>query len=150
MSPFIKEGDHILVEPVAQERLRFGDVVVFGSPGSYVIHRVVGRRRYGDRLYLQEKGDANLQATLIPAALVIGRVRAVRRGARTMDLTGGRGRALQWALGANSRAGLGLWRTVERVLARTGREAGHAVTIRVCRKLCSLAPALLLGPLNFR
>ncbi len=99
MSPLVRANDRVLIERVEPERVRFGDVIFFRSSGQWVIHRVVGKQRHRGNLAFLEKGDLNPSSGLVSAEHVLGRVSAVQRNGRTLNLLSGRGRALQLALG---------------------------------------------------
>jgi signal peptidase I len=113
MGPFLRSGDRILAERVTVDQLRFGDIAVFTRTGQLVTHRILSVRRRPGRAIWREKGDANLEATLIPAASILGRVVEVESPWGSMHLIAGRGRALQIALAIYSRLCDSLWRLVK-------------------------------------
>jgi hypothetical protein len=78
-----------------------------------VTHRVLGKRRQKDRYYFLEKGDALLQASLIPADRIIGRVNAVKRQARPSSTVSFAGRILQLMLASISYISLRVWIVLE-------------------------------------
>jgi signal peptidase I len=60
MSPYLAEGDALVLQRVAPSSLREGDVVLLRLEGRPVVHRVVGIARAEDgRLSVVTKGDAN-------------------------------------------------------------------------------------------
>ena len=85
MSPFIKDGDTVVVSPLSAGRPGFGDVVAFTHPatGKLVVHRVVGRRG-PDCL---AKGDSNSGTDgWVPRKCLLGRVTAAERQGRPAPL----------------------------------------------------------------
>ena len=79
MVPTIRDGDWLFVDHL--QSVRAGDVAVIDRSGSVVVHRVISRR-----LGL-EMGDACPRGGRFEAAGVRGRVVAVARGDRTIDMT---------------------------------------------------------------
>lgn len=55
MWPILNQGDLVLIEGVAKEDIKVGDVIVWKNPQGFTIHRVV---RLGEDT-LVTKGDAN-------------------------------------------------------------------------------------------
>jgi signal peptidase I len=81
MRPFIKDGDILLVEPVREDRIRVGDIVLFGDrKGAVLAHRVIRIDQRGESIQFLVSGDAN-RATdgLIPLEHVMGRVVSLER-----------------------------------------------------------------------
>ena len=118
MSPLIRPHDHVLIERVHPDQVRFGDVIMFASAEERVIHRVVGKKRCLGELTFLEKGDLNPSIGLVPAHHVLGRVSLVWRGGCSLDLLSGRGRAVQIALAVCSMAPLVTKESVKQVLGR--------------------------------
>ena len=98
MYPTIKIGDQVLVEKVRPDEVRFGDIIVFRQNRRLVIHRVIGKSEHGGQFHFLEKGDANLQSSLVSAEDIIGKVIIIRSQARTLNTTSGVGRLLQLIL----------------------------------------------------
>jgi hypothetical protein len=111
MSPFIRSGDTLEVEPLAST-VRFGDVVAVAIEGRLLVHRVVSFRGHPLRI----RGDvAPHDDPSVPPTGILGRVALVVRGERRVRFGLGLERiAVAWA----SRMG------VLRVLARL-RERRH-------------------------
>ncbi|GMQ77047.1 MAG: hypothetical protein BMS9Abin01_2356 [Gammaproteobacteria bacterium] len=90
MAPWLRDHDHVVVEPLHGKQARFGDLVLFrNARGALVLHRVV--RRWRDsrgRHRLQTRGDANIRLDpSIDHARVLGRVRRTERmGRGSIDL----------------------------------------------------------------
>ncbi|MCX8025161.1 MAG: signal peptidase I [Thermanaerothrix sp.] len=59
MKPTLVAGDLVIVQPVAPEAIRIGDIIQFRLPGGSVVHRVVETRRENGRLILITQGDNN-------------------------------------------------------------------------------------------
>ena len=78
MEPLIPAGSQLLVEFGAISE-RVGDIILFRRASGAVAHRVVGRRRIGDRQLLVAKGDGEALADPpFPPDDVLGVVREVR------------------------------------------------------------------------
>jgi hypothetical protein len=94
MSPFIKNSDIVTVFPISDHMPRLGDAVVFINPDTeeLIIHRVVGKR---DNFHFFIKGD-NLPTVenLVPKTQILGNVKRVERGGRTVALGLGPEKAL--------------------------------------------------------
>jgi hypothetical protein len=78
MSPMIREGDTLIIQH-GSDGIRVGDVVVFGSPGSFHVHRVLGiKGGDGSETFLL-KGDQNpMYNNPVPMAEILGKVIEVR------------------------------------------------------------------------
>jgi hypothetical protein len=84
MEPLVREGDRLLVRGVETDRLRVGDIVVFGRP--FTCHRLVALFRRNGEPFGLEQGDAHGGGTAIPLRLVVGRVEVIERGAHQVSL----------------------------------------------------------------
>jgi hypothetical protein len=92
MVPLVRDGDVVLVRPVEPRLVGVGDVVLCtlggGQPERVVVHRVVGRRaaRCGPLFMVQGDRVAQPDGT-VAAAQVLGRVAAIERAGREIDLS---------------------------------------------------------------
>ncbi len=90
MSPFLRDGDLVAIEPLAAGEGRVGDVVAFSAGGdeTVVVHRVVRIVDGG----LVTRGDSTRAEDLgvVTAGRLIGRVVVARRGGRVFAVPGGR------------------------------------------------------------
>jgi signal peptidase len=80
MQPAIPLGSLVVLEPVADEEIRPGDMVTIRADnGVLVTHRVTRSLELADGRFLEVKGDANAtpDPNLIPVRAVQGRVGAV-------------------------------------------------------------------------
>lgn len=84
MRPFIKPGDYVEIQPFDAPKVGVGDIVCFGKP--VTCHRVIRKTRKNNRLYVIEKGDNQLTGTHVPAGEISGRVAAIRKGDRTLNI----------------------------------------------------------------
>ena len=107
MRPLIPANNRVLVERIGPDQVRFGDIALFRSDKHLVIHRVLGKRHGQGELAFLQKGDYNAEAGFIPAAAILGRVRAVERNDTEVNLLSGRWRTIQVALACYSLATLG-------------------------------------------
>jgi signal peptidase I len=90
MQPAIGEGEMITVEPVSVEDVRSGDIVFYRTQKCVIAHRVEKIKRDSGRVtVLVLRGDTceHLDAPVLPSQ-VLGRVVAVDRGGRQIDLVG--------------------------------------------------------------
>jgi signal peptidase I len=71
MSPFIRDGDTILITPI-QGKLRTGDIVLIkAEDGKVLLHRVVRKDKAG----LITRGDSNMEIDgTFPESQIVGRV----------------------------------------------------------------------------
>jgi hypothetical protein len=60
MTPLIRAGDLMRIQPASAAEVHCGDIVVFLRNGRLMAHRVMEIRHFGRRLELLTKGDANL------------------------------------------------------------------------------------------
>ena len=110
MSPLIRSGDVVTIEPLSGRRPAFGEVVALAPEGRLRIHRVVG----WDRGRVVSRGDVAPEAD--PAMSVddvLGRVTRVERRGREVRLGLGIER---WPIAWLSR--VGLWRGLARLRER--------------------------------
>lgn len=83
MLPLLRDGDRVELLPLAPERLRRGDLLVFRQGEHLVVHRLVARR---GGCWIA-RGDNLPQADPpIPRAAILGRVRRVDGAAGLLDL----------------------------------------------------------------
>jgi len=80
MSPVLRTGDTIYVEPVMAERVSVGDILVYKTEGTMVAHRLVRILRSNDKCMFLTKGDTFPHVdTPLREADLIGRVYAVEK-----------------------------------------------------------------------
>jgi hypothetical protein len=83
MSPVIRDGDVVTIEPCTGERLRPGDVALYSTPRGLTLHRVLRRRA----ALLTVRGDAlDSQGEFVSASAVLGRLASVCRAGRRVSL----------------------------------------------------------------
>ncbi len=102
MTPFIRDGDLIEVEPVSAEDVALGDVLfLHDARGNLMVHRAIGRLQDADGVRILPKGDALTQPdAAVDADQILGRVVALEGRGRRIELRTGRRRLLGrvWAL----------------------------------------------------
>ncbi len=82
MSPFIREGDILTVDPAHPRELVRGDVVLYRSAGGRAVaHRLLGRR--GGRLLIRGDADAG-ECERVRPEKILGIVVQVERGGRKL------------------------------------------------------------------
>lgn len=88
MRPAIEDGDIITVEPVAEDRFKPGDIILYHSlRDTAVIHRVVRIDRSHSELVVITRGDASTQNDMpVPFHRVLGRVQLVERAGERVDI----------------------------------------------------------------
>ena len=87
MRPFVVTGDIVTVEPTGARELRVGDVVLFQSGQLAVVHRMLYQYVRGGVVYLLTKGDAvPAPDQPVPQTRILGRVCAIERHGRRIDL----------------------------------------------------------------
>jgi len=83
MSPFIRSGDVVTIEPLSGRRPALGEVVALAPGGHLLVHRLVG----WDRGQALCRGDAAAGADPpAPPDDLLGRVTRVERGGRRVRL----------------------------------------------------------------
>jgi len=115
MAPLIERGDLVLVQRANLEDLRRGDLLLVEQAGDFLVHRLVatprwrGARSCGpDTHRVRTKGDNASYADLpLPPQDVLGRVVAVEKGGKIIELDRG-----QWPL-VNRLLGLLGWGEVQ-------------------------------------
>jgi signal peptidase I len=88
MRPTIEDGDVITIEPVAEDRIAPGDIILYQSRyDTAVIHRVVRVERSLPERTVVTRGDAAAQTDVpVPFNKVLGRVRLVERAGAPVKL----------------------------------------------------------------
>lgn len=77
MSPFIKSGDILVVEP--DKTICIGDVVLYKRDECFAAHRVVGRKKIQKDSFFLTKGDAlRSYDSLVSPSEVLGKVVTVK------------------------------------------------------------------------
>jgi signal peptidase I len=81
MSPAIEDGDVITVEPVDEDPVKQGDIVLYHSRfDTAVIHRVIRLERLSSERCIVTRGDAASHNDVpVPLHRILGRVRRVER-----------------------------------------------------------------------
>lgn len=117
MAPFIRDGDEVLVEPLARPPRRGEVVLVRVAGGAVVLHRVLASRAGG----VVTRGDAQeVPDAPVPAAEVLGRAVAVA-GRRRLHLQAPFGRLVLGGLGLRRlRLAAGPLRPLARALRALG------------------------------
>lgn len=100
MAPLIAAGDEVVVERANADKLCRGDIVLYAADGAFHTHRLLARRRRRNATLLMTKGDATLNPDQPwREEQLWGKVVAIRRRDRTIDLEGGKWRAMNRLLG---------------------------------------------------
>jgi signal peptidase I len=86
MHPTLRIGEQVRIEPARAEQLCVGEIAAFETAQGLTIHRVVQRRHDGASTQLVEMSDVHLRASHLNERVVVGRVVAIRREKRYIDL----------------------------------------------------------------
>ena len=88
MRPLVRDGDILLVKPLADTRLRVGDIVLCShTPERVVVHRVVRRKTGNDGdTYLVQSDRSFITTGWVTRATIHGRVVALERGGKIHNL----------------------------------------------------------------
>jgi signal peptidase I len=116
MSPLIASGDEILVERASADKLRRGDIVLYTAGGAFHTHRLLARRRRGGATLLVTKGDTSLNPDQPwREEQLLGKVVAIRRENRMVDLGNGKWRVTNCLLGILAASQVAAFRAAQRV-----------------------------------
>ena len=86
MRPLLRVGDCVRVEPTQAGTLRPGEIAAFETPQGLTVHRLLlSTYEYGT-LRLLQMGDAGPVWSWLDPQQVVGRVVAVQRGSRELNL----------------------------------------------------------------
>ena len=85
MRPLLREGDKVLVIPLAGRKIKNGNIVCFGKP--VTCHRVVRIWKRNGEIMVWEKGDNSLTGGEIPASDIHGIVTAIVKTGGTYNLS---------------------------------------------------------------
>ncbi len=136
MCPFLAGGESVIVERVASQDIRLGDLLVFkqapSSGGHLLLHRVVAlRRRTGQSLWIQTQGDAcRWPDTPVSSDQVLGRVVSIRgcTPQRSVELYQREQRLRAWGIVLRQRA-LRRLRSLVHVPVRVARRLRRALSM---------------------
>lgn len=116
MEPLLHTGDRIEVVRLGRS-IRVGDLVLFQGREGLACHRLVALR--GDRCLL--RGDSSPRAEAVSVEGILGRVKAIRRDSRVLDL---RRAPWSWRSRALGRLANLRWRAQERRVPRPVHRVG--------------------------
>ncbi len=116
MTPLVRDGDVLWIWPVKPTMIKYGDVVLFSKGAHQVaVHRVIRTPKRRSGRYFTVQGDTvALPDGSFPASSVHGRLGAIERGGRMIELDRPVMRFLGWLAALISR-----WRLVR--VRRIGR-----------------------------
>ena len=86
MHPLLRIGEEVYIEPATANDLQVGEIAAFETTAGLVIHRIVQRCSGQDGIQFVEMSDTQLRAEPVESKAVIGRVVAIGRGERHIDL----------------------------------------------------------------
>ena len=88
MSPAIEDGDIITLEPVSEEPIKQGDIVLYQSRmDTAVIHRIIRMERSASERCIVTRGDAASHSdSPVPLHRILGRVRRVERAGERIKM----------------------------------------------------------------
>ncbi|MEW5736898.1 MAG: signal peptidase I [Thermodesulfobacteriota bacterium] len=126
MSPFLQGDEFVTVRREPVKKMRRGDLVLFrDARGFLVLHRLMGKKRSGNRSFFTTKGDAvDLADEPVAEERVLGRVCAVEPadGGGERDLASLRFRLINRALYLLHRMPVvpGILRLIRRLYSESG------------------------------
>ena len=97
MQPTIEDGELITVAPVEPAAVKRGDILLYQGERGFIAHRLVGLRKSakGEDVSYLLQGDASVDSDdPVRPEQVLGRVLAVQRAGRCIDLTSRRAKWL--------------------------------------------------------
>jgi signal peptidase I len=100
MVPFLKGEEVVTLKKVSPSSLHIGDLIFFRDRyGSLILHRIIRKRKSGDKAYLETKGDALIAFDEpVLADDVLGKVCGVEKKSgekiRYRDMTSGYWRSI--------------------------------------------------------
>ena len=86
MRPLVQVGDAVRIEAATANTIQVGDIAAFETPAGLVVHRIVHLLRAATHTRLIEMGDIAFQANYVEERAIVGRVIAIRRANRQVDL----------------------------------------------------------------
>ena len=88
MSPAIEDGDIITLEPVSEEPIKQGDIVLYQSRmDTAVIHRIIRLERSSAERCIVTRGDAaSHNDSPVPLHRILGRVKRVERAGERIKM----------------------------------------------------------------
>ena len=86
MSPTLRVGDEVRIEPATADKIRTGDIAAFETIDGLVIHRIVQRQESGSGVRLLEMSDVHLHPGWVEAKTIVGRVILARRDTHQINL----------------------------------------------------------------
>jgi hypothetical protein len=97
MSPTIRDGEAIVVEPVSISELTLNDIVLYRSRRGFTAHRLVGTRtkRNGTLLLLIRSDAVGNAVEPVQAEQILGKVVTLERDGRCIDLASRKAKAKQ-------------------------------------------------------
>ncbi len=134
MHPLIDINDRVLVRHVTPLEVRLRDIILFKTDGVFVTHRVIQFDRKDGKTMILHKGDSSAHASLIAPESIVGKVAAVEKKGRLLDITAGRGKMLNGFLGMKSCIQYRLAERVDRLTERTKNTPGF-ISARACYRI---------------
>ena len=95
MYPAIRDGDIINIEPVNEKEIKLGDVIFYRTNDiRMAAHRVINKFFQNGKSILVTEGDFNTGKEEVILRDVLGKVKAIERNGRIINLTYGVGRLM--------------------------------------------------------
>ena len=102
MRPLIREGDRVLVKPIAASKIKAGDVVLAEmDTGRAVMHRVI---RVEQGAFTLQADQSQQPDGVLPEASILGRLESLHRNGAEIHLDGFRMRLLGKMIAWNARS----------------------------------------------
>lgn len=87
MFPLFQVDDTVTIVPATIEDIHPGEIAAFETRDGIVIHRIIHAQRNPQTIRLLQMSDVDLFASWVEAKAVVGKVIAVRKGDKQVDLT---------------------------------------------------------------
>jgi signal peptidase I len=98
MKPTIRDGETIIIEPVEAEKIQRGDIILYRTRRGVIAHRVANTQwdDNGQPRFILRGDSAASYDQPIAASDILGRVTAVERRGRLINLSGNQ--AKRWSM----------------------------------------------------
>lgn len=94
MYPLIEVNDRVLVNKIPFDHLRSGDIVLLRYDEFFIVHRVIKILREDDNTLILQKGDANNYASTVRPESIVGKITAIEKKGRIVELKSLRGKCM--------------------------------------------------------
>ena len=86
MFPLFQRDDAVSIAPATADAIRLGEIAAFETKDGLLIHRIIHRQQNGQTIRLLQMSDVDLFASWIEPTSVVGKVIAVRKEGKQVNL----------------------------------------------------------------